>query len=617
MSCLTVHRPHSSCSSPTAGWLALLVVLPLCACTPGDDPRRPRHQGDRPGVAGRVGGLKGCGPIGAKGCCSFSTLQYCSNGYPVAVSCAATPKCGWSSAAGKYACGTSGAADPSGKHPISCMAYAPDYTIPPTDFPQYDMGSKTDIGTPSDKGSKADTGAQADTATLTDTGTNTDKAGKADKGKADTGTPPDAAAPDIAPDVGAPVCGDGKCAKPAEDCQTCPADCGKCTGCEARVTPKCTNCKCETCVCKLDPWCCNNKWDSVCVNKCKMNPCTGCGVVSVPEAGLPDGPQCGDGNCTMPQEDCQTCPADCGKCTGCEVRQTPKCSGCACEACVCTQDPDCCKYGWDSLCADRCKNTCGGCKVKAVDAAVPDLLLAKDQSLVPDKAPPPADLPKPQDLPIVSDKAAPPDKPGPKDLPPPPPDKAAPPDLPGPKDLPPPPSDKTPPSDLPGPKDLPPPPSDKAAPSDLPKPADQPKPPDKATPADLPQPPDKPAAPDLPKPPDQGKVPDQPKTTIDLVVLPDQLESVDTKPQAELSPGDLTMAGEDVSPDATLADRSMDTPMPDRHRTPASDLVAEGGQPGDPDEEGCSCRAGRRGTADGLWVMALLILAVICRRGWS
>jgi len=251
-------------------------------------------------------------------------------------------------------------------------------------------------------------------------------------------------------DVGAVACGDNKCASPAEDCVSCPKDCGKCTGCEIRNSPKCPGCACETCVCSNDPACCSNSWDQFCVLECKTN-CGGCnksdaGAIAdlppIPDQGatpkldkgappkldkgappkldkgappkldkgappkldkgttpkldkgsppkpdkgappkldkgappkqdkgappadqtLPDlsGKTCGDNKCDAPKEDCGSCPQDCGKCTGCQVKSAPGCPGCACEKCVCKNDPACCTNTWDKFCVQECKTNCGGC----------------------------------------------------------------------------------------------------------------------------------------------------------------------------------------------------------------------------------------------------------------
>lgn len=46
---------------------------------------------------------------------------------------------------------------------------------------------------------------------------------------------------------------------------------------------------------------------------------------------------------------------------GCDPAESPGCGGCYCEACVCAMDPFCCTSVWDSMCALRCIDHCGGC----------------------------------------------------------------------------------------------------------------------------------------------------------------------------------------------------------------------------------------------------------------
>ena len=69
----------------------------------------------------------------------------------------------------------------------------------------------------------------------------------------------------------------------------------------------------------------------------------------------------GNGVCD-PGEDCVNCTSDCGECnTGCYVSDEPGCDGCACEACVCEQDPFCCNASWDDLCTSLCDDCGGNC----------------------------------------------------------------------------------------------------------------------------------------------------------------------------------------------------------------------------------------------------------------
>lgn len=44
---------------------------------------------------------------------------------------------------------------------------------------------------------------------------------------------------------------------------------------------------------------------------------------------------------------------------GCVARDTPGCSGCPCEACVCEIEPHCCTLFWDEPCVWDCEFICG------------------------------------------------------------------------------------------------------------------------------------------------------------------------------------------------------------------------------------------------------------------
>lgn len=92
--------------------------------------------------------------------------------------------------------------------------------------------------------------------------------------------------------------------------------------------PGCNGCGCESCVCSLDPYCCDVEWDGVCAALCQVG-CGGCG--------------CG-------------CEQD-----GCVATGDLGCGGCDCETCVCAMDPYCCGVAWDGACVSECQNDCGGC----------------------------------------------------------------------------------------------------------------------------------------------------------------------------------------------------------------------------------------------------------------
>jgi hypothetical protein len=76
--------------------------------------------GDGGGVDLGPGGP--CGAVTIKGCCEGALLRYCVAGALKSEDCGKSPSCGWRADKAFYACGTSGAADPTGKHPKVCPA---------------------------------------------------------------------------------------------------------------------------------------------------------------------------------------------------------------------------------------------------------------------------------------------------------------------------------------------------------------------------------------------------------------------------------------------------------------------------------------------------------------
>lgn len=144
------------------------------------------------------------------------------------------------------------------------------------------------------------------------------------------------------PDCDGKECGDDGC---GGVCGTCPvgfncaaSQCieGGGAGCEPSDTPGCGGCPCEACVCELDPYCCDNNWDTICVGEC-TDQCGGCGQVQ----------PCGDGLCDANGgENCLTCAKDCG------------CAG----GSVCVDDV-CCELQCEGKeCGDNgCGGTCGSC----------------------------------------------------------------------------------------------------------------------------------------------------------------------------------------------------------------------------------------------------------------
>jgi hypothetical protein len=115
----------------------------------------------------------------------------------------------------------------------------------------------------------------------------------------------------------------------------CALDCGGTPidhGCCVTGTAGCDEPTVEACVCAADPFCCEDNWDSMCVSKV--------GSLLCAESCDPDD---ADGPC---------CTAHAG--TGCEVNTV--------ETCVCAMDDLCCSNEWDMFCVDEIESfDCGNC----------------------------------------------------------------------------------------------------------------------------------------------------------------------------------------------------------------------------------------------------------------
>ena len=108
-------------------------------------------------VAQRAAPLAGCGKVTGQGCCQGGAVWFCEAKKLKLLSCAGNPKCGWAAAYNLYDCGTSGGADPAGKHPRPCAALVGDAGLP-----QLDAGS-TDSGPPKEAGPAPDLAPAPDT----------------------------------------------------------------------------------------------------------------------------------------------------------------------------------------------------------------------------------------------------------------------------------------------------------------------------------------------------------------------------------------------------------------------------------------------------------------------
>lgn len=219
-----------------------------------------------------------------------------------------------------------------------------------------------------------------------------------------------------------PRCGDDVC-NGDEDCSTCPADCGNCCGdgtCDAEGGERCTTCPAD-CGCAAGEVCEAGTGEcAACVPQCEGRACgdDGCGGVcgacddgvecvagrcDVPCAPTCDGRDCGGdgcgGVCGMcedeqvctaggacndppascgdavcdPDEDCSTCPADCGQCCGdgaCVAGVGEDCSTCPAD-CGCGEGEACDERQCVPVCVpqcagrdcgpDGCGGVCGDC----------------------------------------------------------------------------------------------------------------------------------------------------------------------------------------------------------------------------------------------------------------
>ncbi|MCH8968375.1 MAG: hypothetical protein IIA66_04580 [Planctomycetes bacterium] len=101
----------------------------------------------------------------------------------------------------------------------------------------------------------------------------------------------------------------------------CGPNAGDCCQAGGNGSPGCDDEDCCNCICACDPFCCGNEplgfWDSLCAGEgfvpgCGASDPNGLCATECSEC-LPS--FCGDGVCD-PDEDCASCPADCGQCGG-------------------------------------------------------------------------------------------------------------------------------------------------------------------------------------------------------------------------------------------------------------------------------------------------------------
>ncbi len=130
--CVASGLQHKSCAgAPKCGWSNSKIYdcdttgtadptgvsFMQCAALAGD---AGLPTTDGPGADGG-----GCQGIKREGCCDGNTLKYCEDGKLKTLACKLNPRCGWLPNGQLYDCGTSGTADPAGKHAKACPGTKP------------------------------------------------------------------------------------------------------------------------------------------------------------------------------------------------------------------------------------------------------------------------------------------------------------------------------------------------------------------------------------------------------------------------------------------------------------------------------------------------------------
>ena len=111
-------------TSVLAPWGIILATVMLAACTT-DEPEASFGMSFHHMFDGGIQFKENGKPIKCEanmkwGCCKMGFVAFCKGGYVYIGGCSSKPKCGWNASLNHYACGTSGAQDPSGKHLQDC-----------------------------------------------------------------------------------------------------------------------------------------------------------------------------------------------------------------------------------------------------------------------------------------------------------------------------------------------------------------------------------------------------------------------------------------------------------------------------------------------------------------
>ena len=87
-----------------------------------------------------------CKSVSYQGCCDGQTVWYCKDKKLYFHRCRTNLSCGWDAVFGLYDCGTTGKADPAGKHPKSCGILLGEAGVPTTDAAPTDLGGDQSTG---------------------------------------------------------------------------------------------------------------------------------------------------------------------------------------------------------------------------------------------------------------------------------------------------------------------------------------------------------------------------------------------------------------------------------------------------------------------------------------
>ena len=107
---------------------------------------------------------------------------------------------------------------------------------------------------------------------------------------------------------------------------------GPCCQAGGNGSPGCENAACQTAICNLDAFCCNNTWDGICAGMAVDN-----ANANGPCAGVSDCPGSSGGGS--------------GPCCLSVGNGSPGCENGPCQTAVCNADPFCCSVIWDAFCA--------------------------------------------------------------------------------------------------------------------------------------------------------------------------------------------------------------------------------------------------------------------------